>query len=67
MIRTELVEQIVSYEPACYKVSEVLERIQSRGYKVLNVIEAKTNKMQGCNGQGFLIVYDTDSDTKDIS
>lgn len=59
MIETEIVRQVVSYEPPAYLLERALARIQGWGYKVLNVIETKDNKIPGLTDQAFIILYET--------
>ncbi len=58
MIRTLIVNQISDYRPIAYELKDALEAVQAQGYKVLNVIETKLNKMPRHTDQGFIILYD---------
>lgn len=59
MIETTIVRQVTSYEPVAYLLKKTLARIQGWGYKVLNVIETKDNKIPGLSDQAFIILYET--------
>lgn len=59
MISSRLVKQIVSYGHIAYELEETLQSIQSRGYKVLKVVETKVSNTKGCTDQAFIIIYDT--------
>ena len=59
MIETRIVRQTASYIPVAKELENALIRIQSSGYKVLNVIETKDNKMPGLTDQAFIILYET--------
>ena len=62
MIETRIIRQTASYEPVAYELERALARIQGWGYKVLNVIETKDNKIPGLSDQAFIIVYETGDD-----
>jgi len=62
MIETQIVRQIESYMPVAELLERELIRIQSRGHKVLNVIETKGNNIPGLSNQNFMILYDTGSE-----
>lgn len=65
MIETTIVRQVSSYEPVAYLLERALVRIQGWGYKVLNVIETKDNKIPGLSDQAFIILYETENDERE--
>lgn len=64
MVETTIVRQVTSYEPVAYLLEKTLARIQGWGYKVLNVIETKDNKIPGLSDQAFIILYETENDER---
>lgn len=59
-LQTKVVRQIESHETPADILGRVVDGIRAKGYKVVNIIETKVNKMPNCTDQAFLVVYDTD-------
>lgn len=66
MIRSYLVQQIVSYRLASHELDDTLLKIQNAGGKVINVFPTSIHDRPGSKGEGFTVIYDDAPESIDL-
>jgi len=62
MIISKTVRQEVSYRDVGDELNDELERLQRLGYKIISVTETKVSPLPRMSNQGFIILYEYESE-----
>jgi len=64
MITSITVRERASYEEVGELLKERLDDLNDKGFKIISVHETKVNGGLGSSNQGFIIIYDTNEESK---